>query len=82
MENDSSEYFDGLARLYELRNLIEQYETADLEELADGGEGRCLDCGRHRPLLKYGRVRVCREHAAQRIRVRNAMRLRAARDPS
>lgn len=73
-------YHEALARLYELRSLIDTYETAELDELRELPEGRCLDCARHAPRLAYGRVAVCRSCAIARIRVRNGLALRAARE--
>jgi hypothetical protein len=71
-------YHEALARLYELRALIDTYEAAELDELDPMPEGRCIDCAQHRPRVRYGRVAICRTCATSRIRVRNGLSLRAA----
>jgi len=65
--------------LYELRALIDTYETADLDALDEMPEGQCLDCARHLPRVRYGNVAVCVECARARIRIRNAMRVDSRR---
>lgn len=75
MENSPLPYHEALARLYELRAILDLYETADLDELDALPEGRCLDCASYRPRVRYGRVALCRDCATARIRVRNATRL-------
>ena len=52
--------------------LIEAHLWGDgeLGQLEDAGEGVCDDCGRFSSRVRFGRVALCREDAALRLKVR------------
>lgn len=71
MENEVAELprEEALARLYELRNQLDVFDALRLASCQPIADGRCSDCARHGPRLRYISVRVCERCAMQRIRV-------------